>query len=153
MSYSQNLHTHGILCDGKKEYENTIKKAIELGLDSIGFSGHSYTPYSNGLYCMTPENTERYKQEIATLKERYRNQIEGYCGLEFDMYSKDTMQGYDYIIGTLHYLKLGDDFIGLDRSAEAVKDIINVYFNGNGLEYVKSYYAQFAQLPQYGKWE
>ena len=75
--------------------------------------------------------------------QRYRDQIEVYCGLEFDMYSKDRMQGYDYIIGTLHYLKSGDNFIGLDRSAEAVKDIINVYFNGNGLEYVKSYMVLF----------
>ena len=40
--YPQNLHTHGIYCDGKDDYEDTVKRAIELGLSSIGFSGHSY---------------------------------------------------------------------------------------------------------------
>ena len=34
------------------------------------------------------------------MKEKYKAQIEVYCGLEFDMYSDDDMQGYDYLIGT-----------------------------------------------------
>jgi len=42
--YPQNLHTHGTLCDGKYEYEDTVKKAIERGFESIGFSGHSFIP-------------------------------------------------------------------------------------------------------------
>ena len=105
------------------------------------------------MFCITPENTERYKQALAVLKERYKEQIDVYCGLEFDMYSEDTMQGYDYIIGTLHYLKLGDKFVGIDRSADAARDLINEHFDGNGLEYVKAYYEQLAQLAQYGKFD
>ena len=153
MLYPQNLHTHGILCDGKNEYEDTIQKAIEIGFTSIGFSGHSYTPYSNGLYCMTPEGTEQYKRKIALLKECYKEKIDVFCGLEFDIYSEDTMQDYDYIIGTLHYLKLGNKFVGLDRSADAVKELIDTHFDGNGLNYVKAYYEQLARLPQYGKFD
>ena len=45
-TYTQNLHTHGVLCDGKDDYESTIRRAMELGFSSIGFSGHSYMSYS-----------------------------------------------------------------------------------------------------------
>ena len=33
--YPQNLHTHGILCDGRDDYESTILRAMELGFTSM----------------------------------------------------------------------------------------------------------------------
>ena len=30
--YPQNLHTHGILVDGKDDYEDIVKKAIDIGV-------------------------------------------------------------------------------------------------------------------------
>jgi histidinol-phosphatase (PHP family) len=153
MFYPQNLHTHGVLCDGKNEYEDTVQKAIELGLTSLGFSGHSYTEYSNGLYCMTEENTPRYKKEIARLKEKYKDKLEIFCGLEFDMYSTDDMKDYDYIIGTMHYFKFGNNYVTFDRNPTAVQDVIDNYFDGDGMKYAKEYYRQFAELPNYGKFD
>lgn len=153
MFYPQNLHTHGVLCDGKNEYEDTVRKALETGLTSIGFSGHSYTNYSNQAYCMSVEKTARYKREIARLKEKYKAQIEVYCGLEFDMYSDDDMQGYDYLIGTVHYLKMGNEFVGFDRDAQAVQEVIDNYFDGDGMRYAKEYYRQLASLPSYGNFD
>lgn len=150
--YTQNLHTHGVLCDGKDEYESTVLRAIELGLTSIGFSGHSYTPYSD-YSCMTPEKTAAYKKEIARLKEKYKDKIEVLCGLEFDMYSTDDMQGYDYIIGTVHYLKKGDGYVDFDRAADRVQAVIDEHFGGDGMKYAKTYYEQLAELPNYGKFD
>lgn len=40
--YNQNLHTHGILCDGKDEYEDTVKRAIELGFDYQAYGNPSF---------------------------------------------------------------------------------------------------------------
>lgn len=149
--YNQNLHTHGILCDGKDSYEDTVKRALELGFDCIGFSGHSYTPYSR-TYVMSPEETEEYKREISRLKEVYKNEISVLCGLEFDMYSiysSENLADYDYVIGSLHGLKIGEECVGFDRDAKTVEHIIEEYFGGDGMRYAKAYYDQLSQLPNY----
>lgn len=153
MFYPQNLHTHGVLCDGKNEYEDTVLKAMESGLTSIGFSGHSSTTYSNPAYCMTGDKTLEYKREIIRLKEKYHGKIDIYCGLEFDMYSDDGLQGYDYVIGSVHYLKIDGKFVGFDRDAQTVKQVIDEYFDGDGMRYAKEYYRQYATLPNYGKFD
>ena len=63
------------------------------------------------------------------------------------------MQGYDYTIGTNHYLKLGDEFVGFDRSRDEVKRIISHYFDGDGLRFAREYYRQLAELPAYGHFD
>ena len=68
MKNKQNLHTHSTFCDGKNTPEDTVKKAIERGFDSIGFSIHSRVRTSPQ---PTPfENFEPFKAEIARLKEQ-----------------------------------------------------------------------------------
>ena len=153
MFYPQNLHTHTSFCDGKNDVETIVLKAMELGLTSIGFSGHSHCDYIKSASSMTHENTRLYKEEIAKLKKKYEGQIEIFCGIEFDQYSDDDLKDYDYIIGTNHYLKLGDTMVGFDRGIEEVKSIINNYFDGDGLRFAKEYYRQFAELPAYGKFD
>ncbi len=102
---------------------------------------------------MSLETTREYKKEIKRLKEKYNGQIEIYYGLEFDQYSDDDKKGYDYIIGANHYLKLGNEFVGFDRNAQTVKEIINNYFDGDGIKFAKEYYSQLAELPKYGKFD
>ncbi len=148
--YNQNLHTHGILCDGKNEYEDTVKRAIALGFDSIGFSGHCYTQYPCAS-AMTKEGTERYKQEIRRLKEVYKDRIQIFCGIEFDMYSEEDLQEFDYVIGAVHYLKIGQEYVGFDRDAKTVEQVIQTYFGGDGMRYAKAYYETLSQLPQYAE--
>jgi len=146
--YNQNLHTHGTFCDGKDSYESTVKRAIELGFDSIGFSGHSYMAYSPN-YSMSIEGTEAYKKEVYRLKEAYKGIIDVYCGIEFDMYSSDELKGYEYIIGSFHYFKIGDEYVGFDRSADEVQRVIDNYFDGDGMRYAKLYYEKLAEMPKY----
>ena len=150
MTYKQNLHTHTVYCDGKDKPEDMILKAIELGFDAIGFSGHSPTKYS---LIELPENLEEYKSEIYALKEKYRGKIDVYCGLEIDMFTHVSQEGYEYLIGSMHYLKMGDKYVGFDRSAQAVQQIIDEHFGGNGLLFAKEYYEQLKLLPQYGKFD
>jgi hypothetical protein len=97
MKEKQNLHTHTVYCDGADTPEQVVLTAIEKGFGSIGFSGHSYMYYSNFVQ-MTPEKNEKYRTEIARLKEKYRDRIEIFCGLEYDMYSDIDQGGYDYLI-------------------------------------------------------
>lgn len=153
MIYPQNLHTHSTFCDGINDCEATVNKAIEIGFTSLGFSGHSYMSYGKKGISMTQEGTPLYKAEIARLKEKYKDKIDIFCGLEFDQYSEDDRKGYDYIIGTNHYLKLGEEYIGFDRDSKTVKGIIDNYFNGDGVLFAKEYYTQLASLPQYGDFD
>lgn len=150
--YPQNLHTHGIYCDGKDDYEDTVKRAIELGLSSIGFSGHSYMFYSPS-HSMCPPDTALYKKTVRALGEKYKDQIRVYLGLEFDMYSIEDTSGLDYMLGALHYLKLGDRYVGFDRDAATVRSIIDTEFGGDGMKYAARYYEELSHLPEYGKFD
>ena len=113
MNYKQNLHTHTTYADGKDTPEEMILQALELGFDSLGFSEHSYLCYSRAARQMFPEATERYKAEVRALKEKYRGRIDIFCGLELDAYS-DPPEGFDYIIGSVHYLDLDGQVLTFD---------------------------------------
>ena len=102
---------------------------------------------------MTPEKTEQYKDEIAFLKEKYCDKIDIFCGLEFDMYSGVDLTGYDYVIGSVHYLNCDGEYVGFDHSKEEVKRVIDNYFDGDGMKYAKAYYRTLSQLPNYGKFD
>ncbi len=152
MYYLQNLHTHTNYCDGADTPEEIIIKALESGFSSIGFSGHSYMHYAPE-HSMSQEGTESYKKEINMLKEKYQNKIDIFCGLEVDMYSEIDLSGYDYLIGSVHYLLCDGKYIGFDRSAEVVKGVIDKHFGCNGIEYAKAYYKALEELPKYGNFD
>ena len=147
-----NFHTHTVYCDGKNTVEELILAAIEKGHFSIGFSGHSYMHFSSGL-SMSPEGAQEYKKEIRALAEKYKDKIDVFCGIECEMYSEIDLSGYDYLIGSVHYFKLGETYVGFDRSQEAVKDIIDTHFGGDGMKYAKEYYSTISRLPEYGNFD
>lgn len=151
LTYPQNLHTHGTFCDGKFEYEETVKRAIELNMMSIGFSGHAFTDFDSSC-CMTKEGTELYKKRVGELKEKYKGVIDIFCGIEFDIFSSGDLSDYDYVIGDVHYLKIGGEYCVIDYSDPAtLEEIINVHFGGDGIKCAKAYYetyAQTANLPR-----
>ena len=150
--YLQNLHTHSTYCDGADRPEEMIERAFELGFDTIGFSGHSYM-YFSPLIGMTPEATEAYKRELRELKAKYADRIRVLCGLEFEMLSQVPLTGYDYLIGSCHYLKIGDEIVGIDRKADEVKRVIDTYYGGDGLRCAQAYYEMFSHLHEYGDFD
>ncbi len=152
MKNLQNLHTHTIYCDGKDTPEEMIKYARDKGFDSIGFSGHSHNSYSPYVK-ITAETTAKYKEKITALKAKYKGIFPIFLGLEVDMYSGIDLSGYDYLIGAMHYLKMGDRYLGFDTSAERVEKLINESFCGDGMRFAREYYRQLATLPQYGSFD
>ena len=150
--YRQNLHTHTVFCDGSNTPEELVLKAIELGFDTIGFSGHSYTGLDIDWH-MSRENTKIYKQQIDALKEKYSDKIDILCGLEFDIFSDCDVSGYDYLIGSSHFIKVGNEYFGVDDDADTVRNVINDYFEGDGMKYAKAYYENIAQLYKYGNFD
>lgn len=143
--YTQNLHTHGVLCDGKNDYEDTVKRAMEIGLDSIGFSMHAYVPCVANGGCTTGDRSKEYKKKIFALKEKYRGQIDVFCGLEWDKLSDVSLQDYDYVLGAMHFLKTDVGYVSCERNVDSA---IREAFRGDEKAYFKEYYRQLAELPQ-----
>ena len=157
MNYLQNLHTHSTYCDGKNTLEEMVIAAIEKGFDSIGFSGHAtmidypvHATIPDYLkYWMTKEEIEIYKKEISQLKEKYKDRINILCGIEYEIFSTADIKGYDYVIGAVHHIPAKNDFVDVDFSTEFTKQVIDRYFEGDGMKYAKVYYEQMLKLADY----
>lgn len=115
-----NYHTHTSRC--KHAYGNDeeyVIKAIEAGYERIGFSDHA--PYSgliNPEDRMEMSELSSYQKSIAYLKDKYKDQIEIYFGLEvenYDAYHEDLKYFAsicDYVIVGQHSYVYGDDLPG-----------------------------------------
>ena len=149
MQYLQNIHTHTYFCDGKDAPEDIVKEAIRLGLNAIGFSGHSASYYSN--YPLPKNGTLDYIKEVNRLKGVYGDQIDIFLGFEYDMYCGIDTSPFDYIIGAMHYLYMNDTFIPFDRDLANLELQINTHFGGDGLAFAKRYYRELCDMPKYVK--
>ena len=89
------VHTHTKLCDGKNTPEEMAVTAWRGGLRTLGFTGHSNTPFDLE-YCMTQSRTALYRAQVAKLKERYAGKLDILCGIEWDLFSDDDPTAYDY---------------------------------------------------------
>lgn len=148
----QNLHTHTIYCDGKDTPEEIIETAISKGFSSIGFSGHSYMWASN-YFQEYGDKTPEYKKEVLSLKEKYKGIIDIFLGLEVEMYAKVDLKGYDYLIGSVHYLDFKEECVSFDLGIDSIKYIIDKHFSGDGMAFAKEYYRCLSHLPEYGKFD
>ena len=155
----RDLHTHTIYCDGLSTPEEMVVAAIDAGLKEIGISGHSYT-YFDDSFCMSLEGTEQYCREIRALKEKYKDQINVRLGIEYDYYSEFDASAFDYIIGSVHYVKCakqedaidgvviyGDDaYISVDWTAETTLAAIDRYYGGDSDALAEAYFEVVADI-------
>ena len=148
MKHKQNLHLHTTYSDGRDTAEEMVKEAIKRGFTSIGFSEHSYMEFSNYPYQMTIAESENYRREIHALKEKYKGIIDIFCGLEFEFFSSDPTEEYDYLIGSVHYLEVDGVKRGFDRNLSETEEHIRDNFGGNGLSFAKKYYETVSRLPE-----
>ena len=134
-----NLHTHTIFCDGQSTAEEMVQKAIEKGFLSLGFSGHAYTPFEL-TSCMKDE--QGYINEINRLKKVYKGQIEIYLGTEEDAFALIDRSKYEYIIGSLHFLKIDGKILPIDIGNEYMQRCFEA-FNKNAERMAECYYSTF----------
>ncbi len=123
-----NFHTHTIFSDGKNTPEEIVKKAISSGFTHLGFSEHAYAPMDLAS-CMKIEDTKAYVEEVNRLKNLYRNDIKIYCGLELDYYSEINTDGFDFLIGSCHYIEKNGVYYSIDHSPEKFEEIIQAFDN------------------------
>lgn len=140
-----NYHTHTTYCDGESTAEDIVKMAIKLGVAELGFSGHSYTEFDLDV-CMTPNDTELYKSEITTLKEKYKDKIKILLGIECDYFSNVPLDDYDYIIGSVHYVLKEGEYLFVDYSKEMQIDAVNRYYNGDFYAFAEDYFSTVSNI-------
>ncbi len=153
MENKQNLHIHSTWSDGKNTPRELIEEAIKRGFDSIGFSEHSYMYFSPSFKQFYISDMEPHKQEIRALKEEYRDKIDIFCGLEFEYYSRVPLDGYDYLIGSLHYLDIDGRILGFDRKLDEVQTYVREHFAGDGMAFAEKYFEILCHLPEKGDFD
>lgn len=139
-----NFHTHTTFCDGKNTPEEVVLSAIEKGFTAIGFSGHGYTDFDSS-YCI--KDTCGYKKEIERLKEKYKKDIQIYCGVEEDAFCPVDRSGFDYIIGSSHYLLVDGAYYPIDSGYEAFQKCLSVMDN-DVMRFAEMYYSSFCRYIQ-----
>jgi len=148
MNKYQNLHTHTTYCDGKQTAEEMIIAAIRKGGGSIGFSEHSYVSIIDKKYSMSPEDTTLYINEVSALKEKYKNSIEVFLGLEMDRLTKSAPEGLDYMIGSAHHAEKDGIHVAVDGPFERLELATREQFGGDYLAMAESYYELLADVAE-----
>lgn len=140
-----NFHTHTVFCDGNDTPEELVLAALNLGCREIGFTGHSHTPFDEG-YCMSEEGEKEYFETVTELKEKYKDKIRIFAGLEQDYYSDAPKYDYDYIIGSVHYVKKDGVYIAVDDVPKYLEDGAEKYYGGDYYAVAEDYYKNVADL-------
>lgn len=112
-----NYHTHTARCHhAKGEDEEYVIAAIAEGLKILGFSDHPPMPFRRGYesyYKMSMEELDGYVESVLALREKYKDEIKIYLGLETEFYptlhaaSLEVWRRYPF-----DYLILGQHFVG-----------------------------------------
>lgn len=137
-----NYHTHSTFCDGDATPEQIVLYAIDRGFDAIGFSGHGHTPFDLR-YCMT--DVEGYKADINRVKEKYKDKIQVYLGVEEDAFSlMNPRSDFDYIIGSSHYFFVNSEYYPIDSSADYFRRCVEA-FDGDILRLCETYFKTFCE--------
>lgn len=122
-----------------------VKAAMEKGLTRIGFVAHSYTFFDES-YCIKKERIPEYKKEIAYLRHRYAGKIDILCGIEQDLYSTESTVGYDFVIGSVHYIKKNGVYLDTDDTKEKLCGIVENTYGGDWYALCEDYYREMAKL-------
>lgn len=105
-------HIHTTLCKhAEGAMDEYVERALQIGLREMGFSDHMPI-MPEPQFCMDYSDLPVYLERVHDLQERYRGRIEIRLGCEMDMVPgredeiRDIISksGFDYVIGSLHYL-------------------------------------------------
>ena len=136
--FISNFHSHTTWCDGKNSVKEMADEAARLGCAQFGFSGHS--PLKGHNYTMRSEQTEKYFEEVNSLKEEYGGRIELFCGIEQDFLTPDPADRYDYIIGSVHLLDADGEELPVDSTAQRQEEDVKKHFDGDFYKYTDLYF-------------
>ena len=144
----QDLHTHSKFDDGRGSLMAVSRSAEKLGLTSVGFSGHSPLPYEND-WSMTEESLRVYIKKGEAVKAKMQGRVDVLLGIEYDIISDIDLKDFDYVIGSVHHVKCGNESVSVDETVELSEKFI-AYF-GNADKAAEAYFdlvGSFAENDQ-----
>lgn len=142
-------HTHSTFCDGKDPLDELARVAYAQGLDSLGLSCHSYVPFDVG-YCIVPDAVDGFKQTVRRIEREYAELgLDIFLGIEQDTCTLPygRPEGYDYVIGSIHNIMLGDDHVTVD-SKSCFFENLDKYFKGDAISMAIEYYKTAECIPE-----
>ena len=142
----RDLHVHTTFSDGSDSPEAMVRAAIDMGLATLGFADHAHTAFDES-WCMAKGSDAAYRAEIARLKTVYAGQIEILCGIEQDLFSDTPTDGYDFVIGSVHYLYRNGTYIPVDESPTLLRTAADEHFGGDMYSLCEAYYQAVSELP------
>lgn len=146
-----NFHTHTTYCDGKESVESMIQAALAKDFTRLGFSGHCFNdfrPEDQEVWCMSPQRSREYMAEVHTMAEKYKDKIEILCGVEQDFCASTSTEGYDYVVGSVHYVEKDGMYYCVDESPEVLQWAIQEGFSGDPYALTKRFFEQEAEVVQ-----
>ncbi len=140
MRFYSNAHTHTKWCDGENTTWEMAKAALELGFTDLGFSSHAQEIGHPG-YGIDVVDENAYRSEVYEVRKAYEGKLTVLCGIERDTYSPSPGIGFDYIIGSNHYLPPRDgEFQPVDLYPEEMKALIQKWYDGNWQGMISEFY-------------
>ncbi len=139
------FHVHTTYSDGVNSPHEVVEAAVAKGMYAVGFSTHSYTFFDES-YCIKKEQMDEYKREINALKHEFQNKIRIFCGVEQDYYSDASTDGFDYIIGSAHYLKVGGDYYAIDHARHLSLEAIEKGFGKDPYAMAEAYFSMMGDM-------
>ena len=145
-------HNHTIYDDGKSTVEETVLSAIEKGCDAIGFSGHSLV-VEDPDYCMPIEAIAPYRAAVIEAKEKYKNDIRIFLGIEQDVASDRSFYNddYDYRIGAVHGIRKNGKYYPIDSSLEEFTVLVNEGYGGDVYTLCEDYFESVSKVYEITK--
>ena len=141
------LHIHTHFCDGKDSPEDMVVSAIEKGLSAVGIAHHSTVSFDRK-YSIAEEDIPRFRSEVYRLRDKYKDKILVLCGIERDYYTTFDAGEFDYTIGSVHYLKIGNEYLPFDQSRESLIKIANEKFDGDFLVLAEEYFGLVSGIKE-----
>lgn len=143
----QNLHTHTTFCDGTSTPEEITLAALSLGMDSLGFSGHGPSHALDDA-AMGAEALHQYREEILRLRRDRAETLEIFLGLERDYFWAPDGGNWDYVIGSVHYVKKEGAWLGVDYSQEVFVQNTERYYGGDYYAFAEDYYRLVGEVSE-----
>lgn len=133
-------HAHTTYVDGKSTPREMVEAAVEKGFVSFGFSEHA----EDERFGLTKESERAYYAEARALQKEYADRLRIWVGMERDSISRVDRAGYDYVLGSVHYVPWGEGYCAVDGAPEKIAECIAQQYDGDPLKYAKTYFDRLA---------
>ncbi|MCO8194114.1 histidinol-phosphatase HisJ family protein [Anaerofustis sp. NSJ-163] len=149
--YKVSLHNHTNLSDGKDEMETLIIEAINRGFTHFGITDHVCT-YNYENHSLKPEKYNEYVDKINEYKEKYKDKIEIFAGIESERYGES---GYlmsdissirdrlDYVVGSVHLTNANGIMEPVDELCSTFRKSLKRSYDNDARKFVMDYYENY----------